>query len=231
MIFHLMKCPNWQIYDIKGIESIKWKGSIDNGARELNLTVANNGFVYDCGDIIVGVDEISYVGQIMKRDLSDKQPKIDLESIDYMIHLENSKDTMVINSTVEGVVQTICNKLGIMVGSVYPTGIATGEQIFKNKTYYDIIKELYDKVEKNIFQIYMQNATLCVRKKGRISGLTSSSVRSSIVISFFNRRSVADCLMVQLLVVFKVPIRRATLRLIFSASSNSWRNANCSDFE
>lgn len=168
MRFRVTKCSNWQTYDIKGVESINWKGSSESGARQLDLVIANNGFVFSCGDIITCIDDFQYSGQIIDRDTSNKQPTISLNTMDSMIHLENSKDTMVVNSTAEGVAQQICNKLGLAVGSIVQTGIATGEIIFKNKTYYDIINELYKKVDKSKYQIFMSGAYFSVRKKGQV---------------------------------------------------------------
>lgn len=168
MQFNVVKCTDWQRYDIKGVESINWSGSSGSGARQLKLVVANNGFVFNCGDVISCIDDFNYVGQITDRDLSNKQPTIEINTMDYMLHLENSKDTMVVNSTPEGVAMMICNKLGLAIGSIVPTGMATGEQIFKNKTYYDIISELYKKVNKKLYQVYMDGPCFCVRIKGEI---------------------------------------------------------------
>lgn len=168
MKFRVTKCSNLQTYDVNGVESINWKGSSNSGARQLDLTIANNGFVFACGDVITCMDDFQYAGQIIDRDVSNKQPTISISTMDGMIHLENSKDTMVVNSTPEGVTQQICNKIGLAIGTIVPTGVATGEKIFKNKTYYDIIDELYKKVNKNLYQIYMQGAYFCVRQKGKV---------------------------------------------------------------
>ena len=168
MLFQVIKCSDWKTYDIKGIESINWKGSSNSGARELDLVIANNGFVFSCGDVISCIDDFAYVGQVIDRDTNNKQPTIAISTMDYMLHLENSKDTMVINSTPEGAALMICNKLGLAVGSVEATGRATGEKVFKNKTYYDIINELYKSVDKKLYQLYMNGPSFCVRKKGEI---------------------------------------------------------------
>lgn len=168
MKFQVIKCSDWKIYDIENVSSINWKGSVNSGARSLELVVANNGFIYSCGDIIVCIDDFKYQGQILERDSSNKQPTITLNSMDYMIHLENSSDTIVVNSTPENVAKMICNKIGIQAGEIVATGQSTGSQIFKNKTYYDIIDELYKKVDKNKYQLYMNGSNFCVRKKGNI---------------------------------------------------------------
>ena len=166
MRFQVIKCSDWSSHEIKGVESIMWKGSSKSGARTLDLTVANNGFNYSCGDVVSCLDDFKYVGQIYDKDMNNKQPIIAINTMDYMVHLENSKDTMVVNSTPEGVAQMICNKIGLAMGTIEPTGMATGEMIFKKKTYFDIIQELYKKVDKNLYQLYMDGPSFCVRKKG-----------------------------------------------------------------
>lgn len=156
-------------YDLTDlISEVSFGGSVEQGARNLSLVVANNGIVYGAGDTIGFYDnDYSYVGQIQIKESYKKQAKITIDTEDYMTHLTRSKTTKIVNSTPEGVTAEICAEIGLATGSILATGMATGERVYENQSYFSIIKDLYSRAKKDVV-IRMNGYKLEVVEKGDI---------------------------------------------------------------
>lgn len=135
------------IIDITDVLSeVSFGGSIEQGGRTLEITVANDGTKYEVGDTVNYRDtDIDYVGQIQKNTNSNKQEVLEFEIVDYMSHWTRSKTTKVVNTTAESVAVEFCNYMGMAIGSIANTGIALKEKIYKDQSFYNIAKDLYDR--------------------------------------------------------------------------------------
>lgn len=147
-----MKCllikKDKSIIDITDVLSeVSFGGSIEQGARTLNLSVANDGTKYELGDTVNYRDtDIDFVGQIQTNSNSNKQEILNFEIVDYMSHWARSKTTKVVNTTAESVAIEFCNYMGMAIGSIATTGIALKEKVYKDRSFYSIVKDLYDRV-------------------------------------------------------------------------------------
>lgn len=141
----LIKNNGTNIIDITDILSeVSFGGSVEQGARTLEISVANNGTKFDIGDVVNYKDtDIDYVGQILLNSNSNKQEVLRFEVVDFMSHFTKSNTTKIVNSTAESIAIEFCNYMGMAIGQIAATGIATGERIYENKSMYSIVKDLY----------------------------------------------------------------------------------------
>ena len=172
-----MKCLliklNGNIIDITNILSeVSFGSSIEQGCRTLEISVANDGTKFDIGDTVNYIDaDINYVGQIQKNTNKNKQEILNFEIIDYMSHWTRSETTQIVNSKAENIAAEFCNYFGFAIGSIANTGIATGERAYVNRSFYSIIKDLYDRagtINGKQYIIRTSGAYFNVYEKGEI---------------------------------------------------------------
>ncbi|MBR1844274.1 MAG: hypothetical protein IJ790_00920 [Lachnospiraceae bacterium] len=169
----LIKNNGSTIVDISDIISeVSFGGSIEQGARELEIAVVNNGTKYDIGDVINFKDtDIDYVGQILKTIEPDKQEILNIEAVDFMSHWTRSYTTKIVNSTAEAVATEFCGYMGMAMGNIASTSIATGERVYQNKTLYHIVNDLYKRagaLNGKEYLIRTIGATFNVIEKGKV---------------------------------------------------------------
>ena len=160
--------------------TIKWSGGTSEIARVLELE-----FLYPLHDYYVpkiypnigdemylydDTGEELFRGKVFYNERFGEQGTIQITCYDDAIRLSKSKGTYNFkNKTAEAITRTVCNDLGIRVGSLASTGIAQ-KMLCSNMNMYEIIKSAYEgasKQNKKNYHITMKQGKLYVEEVGK----------------------------------------------------------------
>ena len=159
--------------------TIKWSGSTSEIARVLELEFLYPLHDYYAPKIYPNIGDEMYLyddngeelfrGRVFYNERLHEQGTIQITCYDDAIRLSKSKGTYNFkNKTAEAITRTVCNDLGIAVGSLDATGISQ-KMLCSNMNMYEIIKGAYESAGKQNgkkYSISMKQGKLYVDQVG-----------------------------------------------------------------
>ena len=183
----LQKYSNQTIYELNPfVTSFTHDMSLDAISSTLTFSIVHNPYDDDLRRMIPEIevgDSISlfspiddpipnylvFYGKVNNVGKSNKQGTITYKCYDALYNLGASTTNKIYNTTAENIGLLICQDFNIKSFYFEPTLINIGKQIFENKSYYQILKESYEKAGKALnhkFYIHMDGVTLGVLPLG-----------------------------------------------------------------
>lgn len=159
----LKKISNGKDYDISNLlTTYSWSGSIEQGVRSFSFDILNNPYdealssmipVIATGDIVSFYTDSDYIipnyllfyGKVYDIGKKSQKGTVTYNCLDFLNNLARSETNRIYKDTAENIANSICGEFGLPVQFIAPTGVSIGTMVFEDKTYFEIIKECFEK--------------------------------------------------------------------------------------